>query len=75
MVGRAPGPERLIFKGGEVAAVLHRAREDSNLRPTDCELTAAALGGATHELVAALGEIDCETTLVPTRHPVVDIVR
>jgi glutamine---fructose-6-phosphate transaminase (isomerizing) len=26
-------------------------------------------------LVAALNEIGCETTLVPTRHPVVDIVR
>jgi hypothetical protein len=33
------------------------------------------LGGVAHDLVAALGEIDCETTLVPTRHPVVDIAR
>ena len=31
--------------------------------------------GTAHGLVAALGEIGCETTLVPTRHPVVDIVR
>jgi fructoselysine-6-P-deglycase FrlB-like protein len=28
-----------------------------------------------HGLVAALRELGCETTLVPTRHPVVDIVR
>ena len=27
------------------------------------------------DAVAALGELGCETTLVPTRHPVVDIVR
>jgi glutamine---fructose-6-phosphate transaminase (isomerizing) len=28
-----------------------------------------------HDVVSALGEIGCPTTLVPTRHPVVDIVR
>ena len=28
-----------------------------------------------HDAVAALRELGCETTLVPTRHPVVDIVR
>jgi glucosamine--fructose-6-phosphate aminotransferase (isomerizing) len=28
-----------------------------------------------HDAVAALHELGCETTLVPTRHPVVDIVR
>ena len=28
-----------------------------------------------HDVVAALRELGCETTLVPTRHPVVDIVR
>jgi glutamine---fructose-6-phosphate transaminase (isomerizing) len=28
-----------------------------------------------HDVVAALGAIGCPTTLVPTRHPVVDIVR
>ena len=28
-----------------------------------------------HDAVAALVELGCETTLVPTRHPVVDIVR
>ena len=28
-----------------------------------------------HGAVAALRELGCETTLVPTRHPVVDIVR
>jgi fructoselysine-6-P-deglycase FrlB-like protein len=28
-----------------------------------------------HDLVAALEALGCETTLVPTRHPVVDIVR
>ena len=27
------------------------------------------------DAVAALRELGCETTLVPTRHPVVDIVR
>jgi glucosamine--fructose-6-phosphate aminotransferase (isomerizing) len=28
-----------------------------------------------HDAIAALRELGCETTLVPTRHPVVDIVR
>jgi fructoselysine-6-P-deglycase FrlB-like protein len=28
-----------------------------------------------HDLVASLETLGCETTLVPTRHPVVDIIR
>jgi glucosamine--fructose-6-phosphate aminotransferase (isomerizing) len=52
----------------------HLAAIDETVRAYVLEGEARAAERA-HDAVAALRELGCETTLVPTRHPVVDIVR
>ncbi len=52
----------------------HLAAVDESVRAYVLEGEGRAAGRA-HDAVAALNELGCETTLVPTRHPVVDIVR
>ena len=59
----------------------HRAAAPRALAAIDESVRAYVLEGEgraaerAHGAVAALSELGCETTLVPTRHPVVDIVR
>ena len=52
----------------------HLAAIDENVRCFVLEGEGRAAARAA-EAVAALGELGCDVTLVPTRHPVVDIVR
>jgi fructoselysine-6-P-deglycase FrlB-like protein len=52
----------------------HLAAIDESVRAYVLEGVARAAERA-HDAVAALEALGCETTLVPTRHPVVDIVR
>jgi glutamine---fructose-6-phosphate transaminase (isomerizing) len=52
----------------------HLAATDETVRAYVLEGEGRAAERA-HDAVAALRELGCETTLVPTRHPVIDIVR
>ena len=52
----------------------HLAAVDENVRCFVFEGEGRAAARAA-ETVAALGELGCDVTLVPTRHPVVDIIR
>jgi glutamine---fructose-6-phosphate transaminase (isomerizing) len=52
----------------------HLAAIDESVRAYVLEGEGRAAERA-HDAVAALRELGCETTLVPTRHPAVDIVR
>jgi fructoselysine-6-P-deglycase FrlB-like protein len=72
-----------LREGAHVAAEAHHTEQllHGHLAAVDETVRCFVLegeGGAAeraHGLVAALRELGCETTLVPTRHPVVDIVR
>ena len=72
-----------LREGAQVAAEAHHTEQvlHGHLAAVDETVRCFVLEGEgraaerAHDLVAALGEIGCPTTLVPTRHPVVDIVR
>src|SRR5919201_517826 len=72
-----------LREGVHVAAEAHHTEQllHGHLAAVDESVRAFVLEGAgraaerASEAVAALREIGCETTLVPTVHPVVDIVR
>ncbi|HYZ19339.1 MAG TPA: SIS domain-containing protein [Gaiellaceae bacterium] len=72
-----------LREGAQVAAEAHHTEQilHGHLAAVDEKVRCFVLEGEgraaerAHGLVAALGEIGSETTLVPTRHPVVDIVR
>ncbi|HET7857021.1 MAG TPA: SIS domain-containing protein [Gaiellaceae bacterium] len=72
-----------LREGSHVAAEAHHTEQilHGHLAAVDEKVRCFVLEGQgraaerAHGLVAALGEIGCDTTLVPTRHPVVDIVR
>jgi glucosamine--fructose-6-phosphate aminotransferase (isomerizing) len=72
-----------LREGAHVAAEAHHTEQllHGHLAAIDETVRCFVLEGEgraaerAHELVAALGELGCETTLVATRHPVVDIVR
>jgi glucosamine--fructose-6-phosphate aminotransferase (isomerizing) len=72
-----------LREGAHVAAEAHHTEQvlHGHLAAVDETVRCFVLEGEgraaerAHELVAALGEIRSPTTLVPTRHPVVDIVR
>jgi glutamine---fructose-6-phosphate transaminase (isomerizing) len=53
----------------------HLAAIDSSVRCFVLEGEGKPAVERAHDAVRALGELGCETTLVPTGHPVVDIVR
>jgi fructoselysine-6-P-deglycase FrlB-like protein len=72
-----------LREGAQVAAEAHHTEQllhgplaaiDETVRCFVLEGEGRAAERA-HDAVAALGEVGCLTTLVPTRHPVVDIVR
>ena len=65
-LGRGAPTEQLLH--GHLAAI------DETVRAYVLEGEGRAAERAA-DAVAALRELGCETTLVPTRHPVVDIVR
>jgi glutamine---fructose-6-phosphate transaminase (isomerizing) len=72
-----------LREGARVAAEAHHTEQllHGHLAAVDETVRCFVLEGGgraaerAHDLVAALRELGCETTLVPTRHPVVDIVR
>jgi glucosamine--fructose-6-phosphate aminotransferase (isomerizing) len=72
-----------LREGARLAAEAHHTEQilHGHLAAVDETVRCFVLEGAgraaerAHGLVAALEELGCETTLVPTRHPVVDIVR
>jgi glutamine---fructose-6-phosphate transaminase (isomerizing) len=72
-----------LREGAWVAAEAHETEQllHGHLAAVDDDVRAFVLEGEgraadrAHEAVRALDAIGCETTLVPTRHPVVDIVR
>jgi fructoselysine-6-P-deglycase FrlB-like protein len=72
-----------LHEGAWVPAELHQTEQllHGFLAAVDESVRAYVLGGEGRaaeraaDAVAALRELGCETTLVPTRHPVVDIVR
>jgi glutamine---fructose-6-phosphate transaminase (isomerizing) len=72
-----------LREGAHVAAEAHHTEQalHGHLAAVDEKVRCFVLEGEgraaerAHGLVAALGEIGCDTTLVPTRHPVIDIVR
>jgi fructoselysine-6-P-deglycase FrlB-like protein len=72
-----------LREGAHVAAEAHHTEQilHGHLAAVDETVRCFVLEGEgraaerAHDVVAALGEIGCPTTLVPTRHPVVDIVR
>ena len=72
-----------LREGAWVAAEAHETEQllHGHLAAVDDDVRAFVLEGEgraadrAHEAVRALEAIGCETTLVPTRHPVVDIVR
>jgi glutamine---fructose-6-phosphate transaminase (isomerizing) len=72
-----------LREGAHVAAEAHHTEQllHGHLAAVDDSVRCFVLEGESraaeraHGLVAALRELGCETTLVPTRHPVVDIVR
>jgi len=71
-----------LREGAQVAAEAHHTEQvlHGHLAAVDETVRCFVLEGEgraaerARELVSALGEIGCPTTLVPTRHPVVDIV-
>ena len=72
-----------LREGAHVAAEAHHTEQllHGHLAAIDSSVRCFVLEGEgraaerAREAVAALGELGCETTLVPTTHPVVDIVR
>ena len=72
-----------LREGAWVSAGAHHTEQllHGHLAAIDETVRAYVLGGEgraaerAHDAVAALRELGCETTLVPTRHPAVDIVR
>jgi glutamine---fructose-6-phosphate transaminase (isomerizing) len=72
-----------LREGAHVAAEVHHTEQllHGHLAAVDETVRCFVLEGEgraaerAHDVVAALGAIGCPTTLVPTRHPVVDIVR
>jgi glucosamine--fructose-6-phosphate aminotransferase (isomerizing) len=72
-----------LREGAHVAAEAHHTEQllHGHLAAVDETVRCFVLEGEgraaerAHDVVAALQELGCETTLVPTRHPVVDIVR
>ena len=72
-----------LREGAHVAAEAHQTEQllHGHLAAIDETVRAYVLEGEgraaerAHDAAAALRELGCETTLVPTRHPVVDIVR
>jgi glutamine---fructose-6-phosphate transaminase (isomerizing) len=72
-----------LREGAQVAAEAHHTEQllHGHLAAVDETVRCFVLEGEgraaerAHGLVAALRELGSETTLVPTRHPVVDIVR
>jgi len=72
-----------LREGAWAAAGAHHTEQllHGHLAAIDDGVRAYVLGGEgraaerAHAAAAALGELGCETTLVPTQHPVVDIVR
>ena len=72
-----------LREGAHVAAEAHHTEQllHGHLAAIDSTVRCFVLEGEgraaerARDAVAALGELGCETTLVPTSHPVVDIVR
>jgi glucosamine--fructose-6-phosphate aminotransferase (isomerizing) len=72
-----------LREGARVAAEAHHTEQllHGHLAAIDSSVRCFLLEGEgraaerAHDAVRALGELGCETTLVPTSHPVVDIVR
>jgi glucosamine--fructose-6-phosphate aminotransferase (isomerizing) len=72
-----------LREGAHVAAEAHHTEQvlHGHLAAVDETVRCFVLEGEgraaerAHDLVSALGVLRCPTTLVPTRHPVVDIVR
>lgn len=72
-----------LREGAHVAAEAHHTEQllHGHLAAVDASVRCFVLEGAgraadrARDAVRALGELGCETTLVPTSHPVVDIVR
>ena len=72
-----------LREGAWVSAGAHQTEQllHGHLAAIDDSVRAYVLDGEgragerAHDAAAALRELGCETTLVPTRHPVVDIVR
>jgi glutamine---fructose-6-phosphate transaminase (isomerizing) len=72
-----------LREGAHVAAEAHHTEQvlHGHLAAVDETVRCFVLEGEgraaerAHDLVSALGELGCPTNLVPTRHPVVDIVR
>jgi glucosamine--fructose-6-phosphate aminotransferase (isomerizing) len=72
-----------LREGAHVAAEAHHTEQvlHGHLAAVDETVRCFVLEGEgraaerAHDLVSALGVLGCPTTLVPTRHPVVDIVR
>ena len=71
-----------LREGAHVAVEMHHTEQllHGHLAAVDSSVRCFVLEGdgraaeRAHDAVAALGELGCETTLVPTSHPVVDIV-
>jgi glucosamine--fructose-6-phosphate aminotransferase (isomerizing) len=72
-----------LREGAHVAAEAHHTEQllHGHLAAIDSEVRCFVLEGAgraaerAEDAMRALGELGCEATLVPTSHPVVDIVR
>jgi glucosamine--fructose-6-phosphate aminotransferase (isomerizing) len=72
-----------LREGAHVAAEAHHTEQllHGHLAAIDSSVRCFVLEGAgraaerARDVVRALGELGCETTLLPTSHPVVDIVR
>jgi glucosamine--fructose-6-phosphate aminotransferase (isomerizing) len=89
VIGSAPDAATVLEavlklrEGAHVAAESHHTEQvlHGHLAAIDSSVRCFVLEGSGRaaeraaDVVRALGELGCETTLVPTRHPVVDIVR